>query len=109
MAKLTDVLMKMLREPIETLVENAVVDGVEDIQKKYDEWSGEKADEIIEDLLDNLPEAVVEYGGAIAFAIKPIVLAALVDGANEVIEYVWRKAQNINPSDADTAAPSIEA
>lgn len=108
MAKLTDVLMKMLREPIEMLAEDAIKRGVSEVQEEYDAWADGKVDEIIEDLLENLPDNVVDYAGAIAMALKPVVLAALVDGANEVVEYIWRKAQEINPSDSGSVAPQIE-
>jgi len=108
MAKLSDVLVKMLREPIETLAEDAIRRGASEVQDEYDAWADGKVDEILEGLLEKLPDEVVEYAGAIAVALKPVVLDALVEGANEVIEYIWNKAQEINPSDADSAAPQIE-
>lgn len=108
MSKLSDVLVKMLREQVEALAEDAIKNGVSDVQEEYDAWADGKVDEILEGLLEHLPEEVVEYAGAIAVALKPLVLGALVDGADEVIEYIWRKAQEINPSDRSSAAPKIE-
>lgn len=105
---LADVLKSMFAEVIETIAEQMVQQGVDELQEEFDRFAEKKFDEILQDLLDKLPDEVDEYASIISQVLKPLVLSAIRDAMNKGIEYLWDRAQSINKHDADTPAPEIQ-
>lgn len=100
-------LLKYVAEPVEDLAEGIIEAAVEELDEQYADWASGKIDKALAEIAERLPEGAGEALLAASVLVKPLLLELLTDGGNELVEYVWRKAQEINPRDRTSAAPRI--
>lgn len=100
-------LLKYLAEPVEDLAEGIIEAAVEELDEQYTAYASGKIDKALAEIAERLPgdAGAVLLGASIL--VKPILLDLLADGGNELVEYVWRKTQEINPRDKTSPAPQI--
>lgn len=100
-------LLRNIAEPAEDLAEGVIEEGVEELDAAYEAWASGEADIVIAKMGKKLPtEAAIALDIA-SELVKPLLMALATDGANQLVEYIWRKAQEINPKDKTSAAPRI--
>lgn len=100
-------LLKYVAEPVEDLAEGIIEAAVEELDEQYADWASGKIDKALAEIAERLPGDAGEVLLGASILVKPLLLDLLTDGGNELVEYVWRKAQEINPKDKTSPAPQI--